>query len=144
MATRGQRTDPYLGFRFTVTIDDTVVGGFSEVSGLQAEVEVHTFREGGRNEYLRQIPGPVRYPSAIVLKHGITDDQELFKWFRDAAEGKVIRKSASVVLRDAEGNEKRKWSFQKVYPTKWKGPDFRASTAEVAIESLELVHEGFL
>jgi phage tail-like protein len=69
------RTDPYLGFNFVVEIDGIVLGGFSEVSGLQVEIEIQTFREGGVNQYMRQLPGPAKYPSNLIFKRGLTDDE---------------------------------------------------------------------
>lgn len=140
----GNRKDPYLGFNFVVEIEGIIVGGFNEVSGLHVEIEVQTIREGGRNEFMRQIPGPAKYPSNLVLKRGLTDDAALWNWHRDVARGRIQRKNGSVVLRDAAGQAKWRWNFQKAFPVKWTGPDMRAGTAETAIEALELVHEGLV
>ena len=71
----GIRNDPYLGFKFLVEIEGLVVGGFSEVTGLQVETEVETYREGGLNEYVHKLAGPTRYPSNLVLKHGMTESR---------------------------------------------------------------------
>jgi phage tail-like protein len=140
----GERKDPYLGFNFVVEIDGIVLGGFSEVSGLQVEIEIHTFREGGVNEYMRQIPGPTKYPSNLIFKRGLTDDDALWTWHRKAVRGQVERKNGSVVLRDAAGEERWRWNFQNAFPVKWQGPELKAGTAELTIEVLELVHEGLV
>jgi phage tail-like protein len=137
------RKDPYLGFNFLVEIDGLTVGGFSEVSGLEVNIDVQAMREGGVNEYMRQIVGGAKHPN-IVLKRGLTDDDALWNWQRDVARGKIQRKNGSVVLRDPQGNEKWRWNFQSAYPVKWHGPDFKAGTAEVSIEILEIVHEGLV
>jgi len=139
----GQRKDPYLGFNFVGEIEGLVVGGFSEVSGLQMEIEVQAFREGGRNEYMRQVPGGTKYPN-LVLKRGLTDDDVLWNWHVDTVRGDVDRKNGSVVLRNAAGEEQWRWNFQNAFPVKWQGPDLRAGTAETAIEMLELAHEGLV
>jgi phage tail-like protein len=139
-----QRKDPYLGFNFRVEIEGIVVGGFSEVSGLQIEIEAQSFREGGVNEYLRQVPGPAKYPSNLILKRGLTDDDALWSWQRDVVRGQITRKNGSVVLCDATGEEQWRWNFLSAFPVKWQAADFRAGTAEVVIETLELVHEGLV
>jgi phage tail-like protein len=140
----GDRNDPYLGFNFRVEIEGIVVGGFSEVSGLQIEIESESFREGGVNEYMRQLPGPAKYPSNLVLKRGLTDDDALWSWHRDVVRGQIARKNGSVVLCDLTGEEQWRWNFLNAFPVKWLASDFHAGTAEVVIETLELVHEGLV
>lgn len=137
-----ERKDPFLGCNFRVEIDGLTVGGFSEVSGLQVETVVETYREGGLNEYEHKLPGPTRYPSNLVLKHGLMDTDIFWQWYHEVTQGKIKRKSGSIVLRDSAGNEQWRWNFTGAYPVRWTGPDLRANTAEVAIESLELAHTG--
>ena len=136
------RQDPYLSFLFAVEIDQQIVAGFSEVSGLEFESAVETFREGGVLGYEQQLAGPTKFPSRIVLKRGMTDAAVLWSWHQDVTRGRVTRKDVSVVLRDSTGKEKRRWSFREAAPVKWVGPQFRASNAEVAVETLELIHRG--
>ena len=138
----GARSDPYLGFNFLVEIKDIVVAGFSEITGLEAETEVHSYREGGENRFMHKFAGPTNFPSNLVLNHGITDTPELWDWCERVRNGTVDRKSVSVILRDRFGNEAWRWNFRDAYPIKWIGPQLRAATAEVAIETLELVHRG--
>ena len=137
-----QRKDPFLTFNFAVEIQGLVVGGFNEVSGLQAEIEVQDYREGGVNEYIHKRAGPARYPSNLTLKRGMTDTTVLWSWYCDVMQGKVDRKNLSVVLMDSTGQEKKRWNFLKAYPVKWVGPGLRATASEVAVETLELVHDG--
>ncbi|MBI9044430.1 MAG: phage tail protein [Anaerolineaceae bacterium] len=136
------RTDPYKTFNFLVEIESLVVGGFSEVSGLQAEIDVKKFREGGLNEYIHQKPGPANYPSNLVLKRGLADLVTMWDWYMEVAQGIIIRENGSIVLRDDTGKETWRWNFIQAYPVRWIGPNLRASTAEVAVETLELVHNG--
>jgi phage tail-like protein len=143
MAT-GDRHDPVLGFNFKVEITGLIIAGFSEVSGLQAEIEVHEYREGGLNEYIHKRAGPAKYATNLVLKRGIADSQELWSWYSDVLQGTIERKSLDIVLMDSAGTEKRRWTFQNAYPVKWSGPDFKAQASEIAIESLELAHEGLI
>ena len=143
MAT-GDRHDPVLAFCFAVEISGLIVAGFSEVSGLQAEIEVQEYREGGLNEYTHKRAGPVKYPSNLTLKKGITDSSELWSWYRDVMSGKIQRKPVDVVLMNSAGEEWRRWKLQNAYPVKWTGPDMKAATSEIAVETLELAHEGLL
>jgi phage tail-like protein len=133
------RTDPYLGFRFLVEIDGLVVGGFSEVSGLELEVEVHTFREGGLNEFEHRLPGPAKHPAQLSLKRGMVDQDDFFNWCWEAAEGEFMRRNVTVKLLDSGGEEQRSWVFVEACPVKWSGPTLTAKTAEVAVESVELI-----
>lgn len=136
-----ERKDPYLSFRFLVELQSLIVGGFSEVSGLQAETEIEEIREGGVNDYVHKLPKITKYPN-ITLKRGITDCDTLWKWHQDVVNGKVERKTVFVVLMDGEGNEKWRWSFEHAYPVKWQGPDLKADSSAVAVETLELAHNG--
>jgi len=138
------RNDPVLGFNFAVEISGLFVGGFSEVSGLQAEIEVQEYREGGVNQYIHKRAGPTKYASNLVLKKGIGDSTVLWKWYCDVMGGTVQRKMVDVVLMTSSGDEKRRWKLQNAYPVKWTGPDFKATASEVAIETLELAHEGLI
>lgn len=137
----GGRQDPYLSYNFAVEIEGLVVGGFSEVSGLQAEIEVQEYREGGVNEYMLKRAGPVKYPS-LVLKKGITDQRSLWDWYSQVISGTIERKNVSILLLDSTGQERLRWNFEKAYPVKWAGPDLRGTANEVAVESIELAHNG--
>jgi phage tail-like protein len=137
----GERKDPYLSYRFLVEIDGLVVAGFSEVSGLQAETQIENYREGGVNDYVHKLAKETTYPN-ITLKKGITDSDVLWKWHQDVVSGKIERRSGYIVLLDSEGNETWRWNFVDAYPAKWSGPDLRAENSAVALESIELVHNG--
>jgi phage tail-like protein len=136
-----ERKDPYLSFRFLVEIQGLIVGGFSEVSGLQAETETEDIPEGGVNDYVHKLPKITKYPN-ITLKRGITDSDALWNWHQDVVKGIIKRKSGFIILLDGEGNEKWRWSFERAYPVKWTGPELRADGNTVAVESIELAHNG--
>jgi phage tail-like protein len=136
----GQRIDPYLNFRFRVEIDGIQQAGFMECTGLGSQVEVVEYREGGDNATVRKLPGRVSYPD-ITLKWGITDSQELYKWHLAVIQGKLDRKAGSVVLLDAQGQEKLRWNFFNAWPSKWTGPTLNAKGNDVAIEELTLTCE---
>ena len=143
MAT-GDRKDPFRGFKFRVEIDGVQRAGFREASGLDASQDPIDYREGDdKTMTIRKLPGLKKF-SNIVLKRGITDDMDLWKWRKQVMDGKIkdARKNGSIILMDDEGNDKARWNFVEGWPTKWTGPSFNATGNEVAIETLELAHEG--
>lgn len=136
------RTDPYLGARFFVEIEGVDQGGFTECTGLQAEVELTDYQEGGNNGYVHKLAGRTKFTN-VVLKRGVTDSSELWDWFQDVSRGQIERKDVSVVLYNSELEEVRRWNLREAFPSKWVGPAFNATTPAVAIETLELAHHGF-
>ena len=139
MAT-GTRVDPYRGFNFLVEIDGIAQAGFQEVSGLDTSTPSIDYREGNDPNHVRKLPGMNQF-TAVTLKRGITDSDELFKWRQTVVDGKALRRNGSIVLLDDTGAEKLRWNFLNAWPSKWTGPSFNATSATVAIETLELTHE---
>jgi phage tail-like protein len=137
----GIRTDPYMAFGFLVEVEGLLVGGFSEVTGLQVETVVETYREGGVNEFEHKLAGATRYPSNLILRHGVTDIGTLWAWHRDVTLGVVERKNGTVYLLDRR-QPVMGWDFLEAYPVKWTGPELRADSNTVAVEAIELVHRG--
>jgi phage tail-like protein len=140
MAT-GDRVDPYRAFNFLLEIDGITRAGFREASGLDSAQDPIEYREGDQELTVRKLPGLNKY-SNITLKWGITDDAEFWDWRKKAMDGKVERKNGSIVLRDDAGEEKLRWNFREAWPTKWTGPSFNATGNEVAIEQVDIAHEG--
>jgi phage tail-like protein len=138
----GKRSDPYLGAGFLVEIEGLVVGGFSEVTGLQVETEVEDYREGGENGFVHRLPGPTRYPSNLTLRRGITDVDTLWAWHQEVTRGRIVRRNGTLYLLDAQRTPVLSWNFADAYPVRWSGPDFRAEGGAVAVESVELAHRG--
>jgi phage tail-like protein len=137
----GDRRDPYRSHSFLVEIDGITRAGFRECSGLDSSQDPIEYREGNEGPTSRKLPGMVKY-SNISLKWGISDDPELWDWRAKAAGGEVERKNGSIVLLDDKGAEVVRWNFREGWPTKWTGPSFNATGNEVAIETLEIAHEG--
>ena len=137
----GDRKDPYRVYNFRVEIDGITRAGFRECSGLDTSQDPIDYREGTDPMTTRKLPGLVKF-SQITLKWGISDDTDLWAWRKAAADGKVQRKNGSIILVDDTGQEKMRWNFREGWPTKWTGPSFNATGNEVAIETLEIVHEG--
>ena len=141
--TRGLDKDPFASFRFRAEIDGLQVSGFSEVTGLAFESEVQTFQVGGVNTHEWQLNGPTKFPSKLTLKRGLADADALWSWYQDVMNGRIKRKNVTITLLNHADEEKWRWVFSKACTVKWSGPEFRAGTAEVAFESIELIHMGF-
>lgn len=84
--------------------------------------------------------------SNLVLKRGMTEDPELYEWHNQWVTGDPAakRKNGSIVLLDRQGNEKVRWNFVRAWPAKWTGPSLTAEGNDVAIEQLDLAHEGLV
>jgi phage tail-like protein len=141
------RTDPYGPFNVLVEIDGVGTFGFSEVSGLTTDTNVAEYREGdeesGGQSPTRKPPGLIKYTN-IVLKRGFTKNLSAYNWRLLVIEGKTSRASGSITLLDEARNPALRWNFRQGWPTKWEGPALNDKTNEIAIESLEIAHEGLM
>jgi phage tail-like protein len=154
----GLRTDPLGAYNFYITligssnlagtlislVANYFVAGFSECTGLEATMEIFDYREGGQNSYVHRFATRAIYPN-ITLKHGVIFQyDELWTWHYDWVQGKGKRKDGLIVLEDDAHNPAKVWRFKRAIPTKWVGPSLNASQSAVAIESLEIAHEGLV
>ena len=136
------RKDPYRNCNFLVEIDGITQAGFTDCSGLGSTTDPVEYREGGDNTTPRKLPGQTKYTN-ISLKWGLTDSRELYDWYRKVVTGKPERRNGSIVVLDIDGlTEVVRWNFFNAWPSKMEGPSFSAKGNEVAIETLELAHEG--
>lgn len=127
--------------RFYIEIDGINKAVFTEAEGLQIEVDVTEYEEGGNNGFVHRLPGRVRV-SNLTLKRGLVQSNQLYKWQTEIAQGKVTRRNVSVVMYDPAGTEVIRWNLIKAYPVRWIGPSFRVNEQVAAIETLELAHAG--
>ena len=134
------RVDPYRSFNFRVEIDGITQAGFQECSGLDSQTASIDFRLGDDPMHVRKLTGLNTF-SAISLKRGVTDSDELWKWRQTVVDGKAERRNGSIVLMDDKGAEKVRWNFSNAWPSKWTGPSFNSTGNSVAVESLEITHE---
>ena len=128
---------PFKKYNYDVTIDGKAVGGFSEVSAPDVSSDPIEYREGNFavNTVGKQ-PGLVKYGN-VTLKWGMTDSMELYNWMKEVEGGTVNRKTVVISLRDDKQAEIAKWTIISAWPTKRS-----EEHNEVAIETLELAHEG--
>ncbi len=141
----GSRVDPYGKFNFLISIDGVTTAGFSEVSGLTSDTNVMEYREGadainGMNT-VRKLVGLVKFTN-IVLKHGVTADTSIYKWRKTVLDGATQRANGSITLLDEGRTPVMSWNFFGGWCQKLETAPFDAKSSEVAIETLEIVHEG--
>lgn len=137
-----ERKDPFGGYNFAVELDGITRMGFKDCSGLDSSSEVSKYREGTDSTLAqRQIPGLLSF-SHITLKRGVTDDSALWEWRDSIAKGTPIRRTISIILRNDQGDEKIRWNIKNAWPVKWTGPSLDAASNALALETLELAHEG--
>ena len=102
-------------YLFTVEIDGIETARFQKCEGLEAETYVYEVEEGGLNHTTRKFRGRTRFPN-LILEKGITENDSLFNWFKETCleNKKLERKNGSVVLKDTEGNEVKRWNFFRI------------------------------
>lgn len=132
---------PHGKFNYKVEIDGLEAGGFSEVTGFDASIDVIEYREGDMTQTPIKVPGLKKYGN-ITLKQGLVDSMVLYEWMTAGLEGDVERKTLTITLLDIAGSPAVSWQIINAWPVKYTAPDFNATSSEVAIESLEIAHEG--
>ncbi len=137
------RKDPYRNSRFLLEIDGIVQAGFSDVTIPDISTDPIEYREGNEDTTVRKLPGLTKYGN-LVLKWGITDSMELFEWRKLVIQGKTgeARKNIAVILQDEIGTEAARWNFREAWPIKYDAPDLSGKENDVAIETIEIAHEG--
>lgn len=123
-------------FRFVVKIGDNAEAAFTECTLPVLELEVEELKEGGVNDYVRQLPGP-RKGARLTLKNGIGRGT-IVEWCKKAMAGTFEKKGVTVVLLDAARNPVITWNIEEAYPIKWTGPNLKSDDNSIAIQTLEL------
>lgn len=136
------RKDPFRGYNFRVELDKTPVASFRECSGLSLTTDPVDYREGTDLPLsVRKLTGLRKYTN-ITLKRGYTDNQDLWKWYKNIINGVTDRRNGSVVLQDEQHNDVLRWEFENGWICKWEGPSMNATGNDVAVETIEICHEG--
>jgi len=150
-------TEPVGGWNFAVSLVDaagavgTVVSvamggrpiqaGFSECAGLETSMAIEEYKEGGRNDTVLRFPGRIQW-APLRLRRGVAVGNDLWAWYQGFLEGRGKRKDGVVTLLNDAGDPVRAWRFLRGLPSKWTGPMLNATQSTVAIEELEIAHEG--
>lgn len=137
-----KRIDPFRGFNFRVEIDGLAPMAFSEVSGLTTDGDSVDYREGTDSTNLVRKLSGLRKVTNLVFKRGYTQDATHWAWYQRIANGVDDRRDGSVILMNEAHRDVMRWNFEKAWINKIEGPALNATGNQVAIESMELVHEG--
>lgn len=133
---------PYRNFRFRLEIDGLDAGSFSEVSGFDATIDVVEYRAGDDPAITpTKLPGLIKYGN-ITLKWGSSETMVLYDWLIDITEGTIEKKTVTLTALDEEGSPAASWRCINAWPVKYTAPNFNGTSSEVAIETIELAHEG--
>ncbi len=135
------RIDPYVAFNYLIEIAGIKAGGFSEVSGLDMEVQSIDYRNGDEVFIPRKLPG-LKRTSNITLKRGIIGELDVYQWVLAGARGAVSRRDGAIILRDEQRREVMRWKFTRAWASKYIGPTLQGDSNTVAIEAIEICHEG--
>lgn len=141
----GKPPELHPGFRFVVRVDNVNTAAFTECTLPKLQVETLDIKEGGQNEYIHRLPVRVN-AGTVTLKHGVTKSDELLKWYLDVLKGKIKDATRDVTVTIYDVTLKivvAKWSFKNAYPIRYGAPALRAGDDAIAIEELELAHQGF-
>ena len=150
MATLREET-PYGAFNFIVALggdqgsgeEGTIVGGFSDVSGLGVDVSYSEYRNGNeRVNTTRKVPNTHKLDD-VTLKRGLVGSTDLFAWLKGVRDGTADPRDVTIMLLDEARSSVATWRLHRAQPKKWVGPTLAAKGGgEVAMEELHLVHEG--
>jgi phage tail-like protein len=155
----GTRTDPLLNHNFVITlidtsstlgllisavmsaIDNVPVGGFTECTGLEMSLKTEEYNEGGRNSGALRFPTRVSWTN-ITLKTGMGRSTVLWDWHYGFVQGTGQRRDGTIALLNEQRAPMTIWYFRRGLPVKYSGPALNATQNNVAIESIEIAHEG--
>lgn len=133
---------PLAVFHFRVDWGDTSIS-FTEVSGLTQELQAIEYRTGDLPEYSSiKMPGMRKYNN-VTLKRGMTKgDNKFFTWLNSVKLNEIERRDITINLLNEKHEPVVIWKLQNAFPVKIEGPGLKATGNEVAVESMELAHEG--
>lgn len=145
-----------LATRFRVVVQGVDLGGWASCRGLLVDFRHELLREGGHYDGVTIMPDRVLYtPITLTRAMNPADSTAVHAWLQrvvrewysdsgDAAGGGYGNQTAQITLLDSHQDPVMTWSLRNVYPLKWRGPDLDSHSGQVAIETLDLAHEGFL
>lgn len=138
------RHGPYRNTRFLLEIDGIGVAGFSQATIPENSTEATEYREGSDPPTVRKLWSLNTFGDLTLQRGTAEDSTELFEWRQLVEQGDVddARRTIAVILLDEEGEPGARWEFRNAWPRQYDAPDLDATGNEVAIESLEIAHEG--
>jgi len=144
----GEKQDnvwPLPKFRFEVDlgVKDVKAAQFQEISGLEAETQIIEYRHSNSPKFSTiKMPGIAKY-SNVTMKRGIfVKDNSFWDWYSKIKMNTIERSTVTIKLLDEEGKPTMVWTLENAWPTKVTGTDMKSDGNEVAIDTIEIAHEG--
>lgn len=117
-----------------------ILGGFSEATGLESEIQIEEYSAGGINNRVFRFPSRAAY-SNIVLSRGMGFSEDLYLWHEGFLRGEGKRRNGMIFLANELRQPIKAWTFENGIPVKWSGPALNAASSATAVEKLEIAHE---
>jgi phage tail-like protein len=136
--------DPQGAYIFCLEIDKKEIAHFLECSGLKSTTTIFELEEGGMNHRVHKLPGQSRWEN-ITLRYGVTGDSSMLEWRGQILQDKFkadSRRNGAIVVKNNNMQVVRRYNFKSAWPVSWEGPSFNSQSNELAIESIELAHDG--
>jgi phage tail-like protein len=137
------KNDPGTSVHFSLQIDNIDLGEWNTCDGLGCEVDLEQHREGGNNDFVWQLPSSLRY-SNITLTRPLTSQTRKVTTYLAALTDRVRRGTAQIAARRPDKAVLVQWGLADVVLVRWTGPSFDPNRNEIASETIELAHHGFL
>jgi phage tail-like protein len=136
-------SEPGIAVRFRVEVHGVNLGVWTKCDGLAVEYEIFEYQEGGHNDFVHRLPGRRKYTNVKLTRPLDKDSEAVYNWI-SALVKDVKRNDADIVALGPDNRRVMSWHLNGVIPVKWTGPSLDAGGNQVATESLELAHNGFL
>jgi phage tail-like protein len=134
--------DPEGNFIFALEIEGIEIAQFKECSGIKSTTQVFELQEGGMNHRVHKLPGQSKWEN-IVLRYAVTADVSLLTWRNEILQDDFApRRNGSIVMKTLTMEEVRRYNFIQGWPVSWEGPHFQATSADLAVEMIEIAHAG--
>jgi phage tail-like protein len=135
---------PLPKFYFSVDIDGVGTDlAFQEVTGLDAEAQVIEYRAGNSKSFATiKMPGIVKSGNVTLKKGVFVKDNVFWNWFSQRSMNTIKRSAVTIKLLDQDANPTMTWTLANAWPTKITSTDLKADGNEVAVETIEIAHEG--
>jgi phage tail-like protein len=139
-----QHLDTAQSVRFQVKIDGgTDLGDWSKCDGLSVEYDVFEYKEGGENGFAHRLPGRVKYQNVKLTRPINKHSKQVADWIASLKRN-VRRQTAEISVLDPLGQAIVTWNLEGIYPVRWSGPSLDIGNNQVAMETLEIAHNGFM
>lgn len=134
---------PLPAFSFQVTWGSQAKIPFQEVSGLDTETQILEYRHSNSPAYSTiKMPGIKKFGNVTMKKGIFVKDNSFWAWYSQITMNTIARVSVVVQLLDEKGNATMTWTLANAWPTKISAPTLKSDGNEVAIQTIEIAHEG--